>query len=229
VNDSTIRGNAKKRDGMLRNEAHVGIIVYGRNRFLRDADTGNRVSRPSDMDDIVYSEAPKLAIVADDVWNRVQIRLEETHAKYAGKTAPLNDSHRAKYLLNDLVTCGCCGGGYTIIGKDRYGCYRRKTQGKQECGNSRTITRDKLESRVLARLRRGLMTESFARQFAAEVERLMAKSPDDASAARAEIETRLRKTETAIDRLLDRFEGDEASESLGPAEDAGSGAGFSLG
>ena len=112
------------------------------------------------------------------------------------------------------MTCGCCGGGYTIVAKDRYGCYRRKTQGKQECGNSRTITRDKLEARVLARLRRGLMTESFARQFAAEVERLMAQSPDDATAARAELEARLRKTETAIDRLLDRLEGDEAGDSL---------------
>ncbi len=213
-NDSTIRGNAKKRDGMLRNEAYVGILAYGRNRFLRDGETGHRISRPTDVDDIVYGEAPDLAIIDDDVWNRVQIRLEKTHAKYAGKTAPLNDSHRARYLLNGLVTCGCCGGGYTIVAKDRYGCYRRKTQGKQECGNSRTITRDKLEARVLARLRRGLMTESFARLFAAEVDRLMAQSPDDASAARAELEARLRKTETAIERLLDRLEGDEATDSL---------------
>ncbi|WP_419271725.1 recombinase family protein [Paracoccus sp. T5] len=53
-NDSTIRGNARKRDGMLRNEAYVGILVYGRNRFLRNADTGNRISRPADADDIVY-------------------------------------------------------------------------------------------------------------------------------------------------------------------------------
>ncbi len=213
-NDSTIRGNAKKRDGMLRNEAYVGIIVYGRNRFLRDGETGNRISRPSDADDIVYGEAPDLAIVADDVWNRVQDRLEATHDKFAGKTSPLNDSHRARYLLNGLVTCGCCGGGYTIVARDRYGCYRRKTQGKQECENGRTITRQKLETRVLARLRRGLMTPTFARQFATEVERLMARSPDDASAARAEIEARLRKTDTAIDRLLDRLEGDEAGESL---------------
>lgn len=70
-NDSTIRGNAKKRDGMLRNESYVGIIVYGRNRFLRDSETGNRISRPADEDDIVYGEAPELAIVADDGWNRV--------------------------------------------------------------------------------------------------------------------------------------------------------------
>lgn len=52
-NDSTIRGNAKKRDGMLRNGAYVGIIVYGRNRFSRDAETGNRISRPTHAEEIV--------------------------------------------------------------------------------------------------------------------------------------------------------------------------------
>ena len=159
-NDSTIRGNAKKRDGMLRNEAYVGIIAYGRNRFIRDAESGNRVSRPADTEDIVYGEAPELAIIDDDVWNSVQDRLEKTHEKYAGKTSPANESHRAKYLLNGLVKCGCCGGGYTIVAKERYGCYRRKTQGHQECPNSRTITRDRLEGRVLARIRAGVVLRS---------------------------------------------------------------------
>lgn len=120
-NDSTIRGNAKKRDGMLRNETYVGGIVYGRNRFTRDPDTGNRISQPAaEEHHIVYGDAPELAIVDDDVWNRVQDRLEAIHKTYAGKTAPLNESHRPKYLLSGMVKCGCCGGGYTITGKERY-------------------------------------------------------------------------------------------------------------
>ena len=213
-NDSTIRGNARKRDGMLRNEAYVGIIVYGRNRFLRDSETGNRISHPADTDDIVYGEAPDLAIVADDSWNAVQERLERTYKEYAGTGAPLNQSHRARYLLNGLVKCGCCGGGYTIVGKERYGCYRRKTQGKQECANSRTIARDKLEARVLARLRKGLMTPAFAKQFASEVERLMAQGIRDDNQAPKEIEARLKDVERAIGRLLDRLETDEACGSL---------------
>ncbi|MDO5644040.1 MAG: recombinase family protein, partial [Paracoccus sp. (in: a-proteobacteria)] len=213
-NDSTIRGNAKKRDGMLRNEAYVGIIVYGRNRFHRDSQTGLRISRPADAGDITYGEAPELAIIADDVWNRVQDRLEQTHAQYSGEGRALNGSHRARYLLNGLIKCGCCGGGYTIISQDRYGCYRRKTQGKQECNNSRTILRTKLEDRVLSRLRRGLMTPVFAAQFAAEVERLMRVGHDDGGSLRAQIEARISKTEAAIERLLDRLEGDEAGDSL---------------
>ncbi|HZB92749.1 MAG TPA: hypothetical protein VE397_14985, partial [Stellaceae bacterium] len=34
----------------------------------------------------------------------------------------LNRAHRRKFLLSELLVCGECGGGYTIIGKDRYGC-----------------------------------------------------------------------------------------------------------
>ncbi|WP_235047707.1 recombinase family protein, partial [Limimaricola cinnabarinus] len=213
-NDSTIRGNAKKRDGMLRNEAYIGIIVYGRNRFFRDPDTGNRISRPTDLDDIVHGDAPQLAIVEDHVWNAVQDRLAATYEKYAGKTSPLNDSHRARYVLNGIVKCGCCGGGYTLTGKDRYGCYTRKTQGIQECDNSRTIAREKLEDRVLARVRQGLMTPSFAQQFAAEVDRLLRLEPVSGEAEIKQLEGQLKRTETAIERLLDRLETEEAGESL---------------
>ena len=58
----------------------------------------------------------------------VQDRLEKTYARDAGKTAPLTDSHRAQYLLSRLLTCACCGGGYTLVARDRYGCYSRKTK-----------------------------------------------------------------------------------------------------
>lgn len=245
-NDSTIRGNAKKRDGMLRNEAYVGMIVYGRNRFHRDSETGLRVSRPADADDIIYGEAPDLAIIGDDVWNAVQDRLQQTHEQYGGEGRALNGSHRARYLLNGLVKCGCCGGGFTIVGKDRYGCYRRKTQGKQECDNSRTISRQKLEARVLDRLRRGLMIPTFAAQFAAEVERLMkaerqedgghkAQLALDADLAQHLSEQRIRRHHLvtasqqrfqprnlpAVDRFQIRLGGDDQRRRLGEPGDLG--------
>lgn len=110
--------------------------------------------------------------------------------------------------LRGLVKCGCCGGGFTIIGKDRYGCYRRKTQSKQECGNSRMISRQKLEARVLDRLRRGLMTPAFAAQFAAEVERLLKAERQNDGGHKVQLESRIAEAEGAIERLLDRLEGD---------------------
>ncbi len=58
---------------MLRNEAYVGVIVYGRDNFVRDLETGNRVSRPAEVDNIVHRDRPELQIVDDELWNSVQI------------------------------------------------------------------------------------------------------------------------------------------------------------
>lgn len=212
--DSTIRGNARKRDGLLRNEAYIGNIVYGRNRFSRDPDTGNRLSRPGEEQDIIWGECPELAIVDDEVWNIVQDRLEATHAAHTDQGAPLNTSHRAKYLLSRLVKCGCCGGGYTLIGKDRYGCFNRKSKGTSVCSNSKTITRGKLEARALARLRTDLLTPAFADQFTAEVTRLLTEETVGDVGSLASLQRKLDEVTGKIERLLDQLEGDNVSEAL---------------
>ena len=64
--------------------------------------------------------------------------------------------YRSRFLLSGLLTCGCCGGGYTIIGKDRYGCATRR--GKGTCDNSRSISRQHIEARVLSGLRERMLT-----------------------------------------------------------------------
>ena len=192
-NDSTIRGNAKKRDGILRNESYVGSVVYGRNEFRRDPDTGRRLSHPTNGN-VIYTDAPQLAIVSDDVWNRVQDRLEAVRERQADREVGLNGTHRAKYLLSRLITCDCCGSGYTIVSQDRYGCYGcygRKTRGLRHCDNKKTISRDKLEKRVLNRVRAGLLTEGFAMEFAVEVEKILKvanhEEPDQEIVLRREI------------------------------------------
>ncbi len=32
----------------------------------------------------------------------------------------LDEAHRSRFLLSGPLTCGVYGGGYTVIGKDRY-------------------------------------------------------------------------------------------------------------
>ncbi|MCV2879058.1 recombinase family protein [Sedimentimonas flavescens] len=213
-NDSTIRGNAKKRDGMLRNEAYIGRLVYGRNAFLRDPDTGNRISRPAHDEAIVSSDCPELQIVADDVWNRVQDRLAETHDTFARKSTPLNRSHQPKYLLSALLSCGGCGGGFVIVGRERYGCSTAKTKGPAGCTHTRTISRRKLEGRVLAELRQDLLTPEYADVFATEVLAELQRSGASAGDERLALEKKIASLDTTIERLLDRLECDEPSAAL---------------
>jgi DNA invertase Pin-like site-specific DNA recombinase len=44
-NASTINGSRQRRNGILNNELYLGRITYNRQRFVKDPDTGKRVSR----------------------------------------------------------------------------------------------------------------------------------------------------------------------------------------
>ncbi|NBC22419.1 MAG: recombinase family protein, partial [Gammaproteobacteria bacterium] len=43
---STIHGNPKRGTGILNNELYIGRLVWNRLRYIKDPETGRRVSRP---------------------------------------------------------------------------------------------------------------------------------------------------------------------------------------
>ena len=116
----------------------------------------------------VVVDVPHLRIIDDDLWDAVKRRQAEVARPLTDPhvTTPLNDLHRPRFLLSGLLTCGVCGGGYTIRAKDRYGCARRGSQGT--CSNSRGINRQELERRVLDGLRSSLVSEDLVAEFIAE-------------------------------------------------------------
>ena len=75
----------------------------------------------------------------------------------------LNHVHRRRFLLSGLLTCGLCGGLYSIIGKDRYGCSTRRSKGT--CNNTRTIKRQAIEARVLDGLKARLVAPELVELF----------------------------------------------------------------
>jgi hypothetical protein len=80
----------------------------------------------------------------------------------------LNRAHRRQFLLSGLLVCGCCGGGYTLIGKDVYGCATRRSKGT--CGNRSTISRKEIEDRVLTGLSDRLLAPNLIQVFLDEFE-----------------------------------------------------------
>lgn len=166
--DTTIRGHAKKGTGILNNTTYIGRPAWGRQRFIKDPATGRRVSRLNPAGSEVVTAVPHLRIVEDDLWAAVKRRQAEVSRPLTDPhtTAPLNDLHRPRFLLSGLLTCGVCGGGYTITAKDRYGCARRSRQGT--CSNNRGIKRQELERRVLEGLRSTLVTPDLVAEFIAE-------------------------------------------------------------
>lgn len=157
---------------------------------------------------------PALRIVDDALWGAVKARQQSAGFEMGRDEAgnALNRAHRRQFLLSGLLTCGCCGGGYTIIGKDRYGCATRR--GRGTCDNGQTIARQHIEARVLGALKSGLLTpervEEYVRAFAAawaELER-------EAGSRRVQLERALADAERGLQGMVRAIEGGSWSESI---------------
>src|SRR6516164_581625 len=84
---------------------------------------------------------------------------------------------RPKYLLSGLLRCGACGGAYTKINANLFGCATARNKGT--CNNRVNIRRDAIEQIVLKGLKQRLMDpelfRAFVEEFAREFNRLRAE------------------------------------------------------
>jgi site-specific DNA recombinase len=186
---STIYGNWRRGTGIVNNDLYAGVMVWNRQRFLKDPTTGKRQARLNPPEEWVRREVPELRIVEEDLWQRVKarqghIRTEVTENAEGGVRS--ERARRPNYLLSHLIKCGCCGGGFSKISRDHYGCSNARNRGT--CENMLTIRRDVLEESVLSGLRSHLLApellEEFTREYVAELNRLNRER--DAGRAKAE-------------------------------------------
>ena len=135
---STINGHRSRRNGILNNELYRGRIVYNRQRFVRDPNTGKRQARPNDRSQWIFEDAPDLRIVDEALWHIVQTRRQAGHDK-RHSTAP-----KTPLPLTGVLRCGVCGGPMTIINKRRYACHAHREQ--RTCDNPRGIDAERVEN-----------------------------------------------------------------------------------
>ena len=77
---STIRGRAKRGDGLLRNELYIGRMVWRRRVNAKDPVSGARIRRDNQPKGHLVIEVPHLRIIDDELWQRVQQRLRSEAA-----------------------------------------------------------------------------------------------------------------------------------------------------
>jgi Recombinase zinc beta ribbon domain len=153
-----------------------------------------------------YVDVPELRIIDDALWQRVKDRQTEIGFKVARNEGgnALNRAHRRKFLLSGLLTCGCCGSGYTIVGKDAYGCRRHRGMGN--CSSGARISRTEVERRIMTALKEKLIAPDliaeFTRAYQEEVNRLAAS----AGSRRADRERQLKTIERKIQAIMEAVE-----------------------
>jgi site-specific DNA recombinase len=185
---STIHGNPKRGTGLLNNELYVGRLVWNRLRYMKDPETGKRVSRLNPESKWIVKQVPNLRIMDDALWTAVKSRQKAAALGPQSETG-MWSRKRPKHLLTGLVRCGACGGGYIQVGKDYLGCAAHRNKGT--CSNKKTVRRDRLEAAVLDGLKNHLvdpdLVKSFCDEFVAETNRIRRVQASSADTQRREL------------------------------------------
>lgn len=186
---STIYGNHQRGTGILNNELYIGRLVWNRLRYVKNPDTGKRVSRLNPSSEWVSVDVPHLRIVPDDLWTAAKERQQRTRHAVA-KAGNLASANRPRYLFSGLTKCGVCGGGFVMGSANRLSCFGARDQGT--CGNHLTIRRDEVEGRVLKALQEKLLRQDlfqeFCEEFTREMNRLRMEHRASLSSAEREID-----------------------------------------
>jgi len=210
---STIHGNPERGIGILHNGLYVGRLVWNRQRFLKDPDTGKRVARTNPSSEWITKDVPELRIIDDEVWQAVQTRYASVQRKW--KTAEdgrrFNQFRRPKYLFSGLTKCGECGAGFIVYSREQLGCFGSRDRGT--CTNKLTISRVEVEARVLGALQDKLMRkdffEEFCREFAREMNRLRMEQRAGLSSAKRDLDRVKRDIKKVIDAIKAGYSGPE--------------------
>ncbi|AHI24876.1 Resolvase domain protein [Komagataeibacter xylinus E25] len=220
---STINGNRERGTGILNNEMYIGRLIWNRLRYLKDPETGKRVSRLNPQCDWIVQEVPDLRIVEAELWDAVKARQATTtwsQRTRGNGVHPLNRLQRPRYLFTAMIRCGCCGGGFSMISQTLLGCSTARNKGT--CNNRMTIRRDVLEKSVLNGLRTRLMDpalfKEFCDEFTREVNRVRMEKGADLVAMRAELPRVDRELDKAIQAILDGVPGAKLKDKIGRLE-----------
>ena len=212
--DTTIRGQGDRGTGLLNNTLYIGQLSWNRTSYVKNPATGRRVARVNKNADREITQVPELRIVDQALWDAVKARQEASRSTIsdAEKATTPAGGYRARFLLSGLLSCGCCGGGYTIIGKDRYGCATRR--GKGTCDNGRSISRQHIEARVLSGLRERMLTPELVQAAVSGFEKELANHARLAGTERLQITRELEQIDRGLKRVMQAIEEGEWSETL---------------
>ncbi len=211
---STIYGNWKRGTGILNNELYIGRLVWNKLKYMKDPDTGKRISRPNDESEWVIHELPELRIVDQELWGEVKARQE----KFRKERPEFWQKQRPPKLFSHLIKCGCCGGGVSKISATHYGCSTSRNKGDALCDNRRTVKQDLLEEKVLGLIRKELMQPQliklFCEEYTQHINRLRMEINADIEAYRSELIKIEREEERIIQAVINGFSNDAMKERM---------------
>lgn len=146
---------------------------------------------------------------------------ERTAPQRGDKGAAMGRARRHSYLLFGLLTCGCSGGGISIVSRTHVGCCAARSKGT--CEKTNTIARKEVEERVLGALQRRLMEPTlfavFCEAFTSEMNRLQRAAASNVETRRREVDGVERDLDRLVQALMDSVSGATLKAKIAALED----------
>lgn len=174
-------------------------MIYGRLTYRRNPETGARELHLVAPEKWVHIDMPEWRIVPAYIWDAPQ----EIRSRHLSRKPHL--ARRPKHLLSGHISCGICGGAYTMRSSDRLGCVAHKENGT--CRNNRTVLLIELERRVLTGLKADLLSPEafaeFADEYRTTLRRLRSQEQDQRIALARKLETVTTRITRVADAIAD--------------------------
>ncbi|MEP2942669.1 MAG: recombinase family protein [Sneathiella sp.] len=220
---STINGNKNRGTGILNNDLYRGKLVWNRLRYIKDPDTGKRVSRLNFESEWIIKDVPELRIIDENAWQAAKDRQNKvslTTSAKNGRKMGMWDRKRPKYLFSGLMICGTCGGGMIHVNAERVGCATARNKGT--CDNLTTLPRDKLEHEVFDGLSKRLMNpelfEVFCKRYTARMNELTAQHNATLNHERNELTKTNKELDKLVQAIIDGVPGSHLKDRIGELE-----------
>ena len=212
---STIHGNPKRGTGILNNELYIGRTVWNRLRYVKNPDTGKRISRLNPTADWIAKETPSLRIVNDELWAAAKARQSATHRTIT-HGGNIGFARRPHFLFSGLSKCGVCGAGFIMAGRNRLACFGARDKGT--CDNHLTIRRDEVEAPVLKALEEKLLNQElfgeFCEEFTREMNRLRGEHRATLVAGERELARLEARRKKLVESIMEGVPGSEVKDEL---------------
>lgn len=206
--DTAIRGHGCRGTGILNNELYIGRLVWNRLHYVKDPETGKRVSRLNPSEAWVVRDVPELRIIDDDLWNKVKKRqqaITDSPGVTKARSTEFWKKRRAKHLLTGKVRCGECGAAFASVGRDYLACSAARGQGT--CSNRQGIRRHGLDDLILDALKHNLMHPDLVKEFIAafheEANKVARDRESELAIKRKELAGVTRRLDGLIDAVAD--------------------------
>ncbi|MCK1741384.1 recombinase family protein [Bradyrhizobium sp. 139] len=190
--------------GLLHREIYRGKVVRNRAKSLKNPDTGKRLRRLADPDDVIVVEAPHLRIIDEGLWNAAHAvrRQRRVQMNPSGVVKPVLG--RKPQLLSGIVKCATCSGGMTIVSSARggqIGCSNARYRGT--CDHTKLYDLGTITSEVIDKVDQELTNPEFlkARMKARALE--LAKAEREEGAERQAVQRQIDRLNVQIARLVD--------------------------